>query len=249
MRSAMSIRSPRPTSIWPTAAICRPRKSSASALRDDARAAGDAIHLALLEVYAKRRDARGFEQLAISARFAETHGSGEDWARAQELGRQSRCRQSAVPAGRRTEPSGPSGREIHAEPMDASSDAGDRLRPLSILHLATEPLGVTVDMNGEGQPAQPLQIRSDLIRAARHAAAPISPDRARRDAGAGHDGWSRRRWRWTSICPSRRPTSAARICSSTSTRWTNRRQRRRWPPLLAILAGLRSLVDRSRTAG
>jgi len=45
-----------------------------------------AIRLKLLEVYAKRRDTKGFEQLAVQL-FAETRGSGEDWAKAQELGR------------------------------------------------------------------------------------------------------------------------------------------------------------------
>jgi len=45
-----------------------------------------AIRLKLLEVYAKRRDTKGFEQLAVQL-FAETQGEGEDWAKAQELGR------------------------------------------------------------------------------------------------------------------------------------------------------------------
>jgi len=45
-----------------------------------------AIRLKLLEVYAKRRDTKGFEQLAVQL-YAETKGSGEDWAKAQELGR------------------------------------------------------------------------------------------------------------------------------------------------------------------
>jgi pilus assembly protein FimV len=46
-----------------------------------------AIRTKLLEVYAKRRDAKGFELLATQV-FSLTHGTGEDWARAQELGRQ-----------------------------------------------------------------------------------------------------------------------------------------------------------------
>ena len=45
-----------------------------------------AIRLKLLEVYAKRRDTKGFEQLAVQL-FAETKGTGEDWSKAQELGR------------------------------------------------------------------------------------------------------------------------------------------------------------------
>ena len=45
-----------------------------------------AIRLKLLEVYAKRRDIKGFELLAVQL-FAATDGRGEDWERAQELGR------------------------------------------------------------------------------------------------------------------------------------------------------------------
>lgn len=45
-----------------------------------------AIRLKLLEVYAKRRDVRGFEQLAVQL-YAETKGDGEDWEKAQEMGR------------------------------------------------------------------------------------------------------------------------------------------------------------------
>lgn len=46
-----------------------------------------AIRTKLLEVYAKRRDTKGFELLATQL-FALTQGQGEDWAKAQELGQQ-----------------------------------------------------------------------------------------------------------------------------------------------------------------
>ena len=45
-----------------------------------------AIRSKLLEVYAKRRDTKGFELLA-SQMFNLTRGDGEDWAKAQEMGR------------------------------------------------------------------------------------------------------------------------------------------------------------------
>jgi pilus assembly protein FimV len=45
-----------------------------------------AIRIKLLEVYAKRRDMKGFELLATQV-HAITGGQGEDWARAQALGR------------------------------------------------------------------------------------------------------------------------------------------------------------------
>jgi pilus assembly protein FimV len=46
-----------------------------------------AIRTKLLEVYAKRRDTKGFELLATQL-YALTRGEGEDWAKAQELGAQ-----------------------------------------------------------------------------------------------------------------------------------------------------------------
>jgi len=45
-----------------------------------------AIRLKLLEVYAKRRDTKGFELLATQV-YSMTRGEGEDWEKAQELGR------------------------------------------------------------------------------------------------------------------------------------------------------------------
>jgi len=45
-----------------------------------------AIRSKLLEVYAKRRDAKGFELLATQM-YNLTRGEGEDWTKAQELGR------------------------------------------------------------------------------------------------------------------------------------------------------------------
>jgi pilus assembly protein FimV len=44
-----------------------------------------AIRTKLLEVYAKRRDTKGFELLATQL-FSLTQGNGEDWAKAQEMG-------------------------------------------------------------------------------------------------------------------------------------------------------------------
>ncbi len=46
-----------------------------------------AIRTKLLEVYAKRRDIKGFELLATQL-FALTRGEGEEWTKAQELGAQ-----------------------------------------------------------------------------------------------------------------------------------------------------------------
>jgi len=46
-----------------------------------------AIRTKLLEVYAKRRDTKGFELLATQL-YSLTKGEGDDWGKAQELGRQ-----------------------------------------------------------------------------------------------------------------------------------------------------------------
>ncbi|WP_457425146.1 FimV/HubP family polar landmark protein [Roseateles sp. P5_E7] len=78
-----------------------------------------AIRLKLLEVYAKRRDTKGFEQLAVQL-FAETKGSGEDWSKAQELGR------GIDPDNPLYQPGGApahveDGPELRPEPMNAST--------------------------------------------------------------------------------------------------------------------------------
>jgi len=78
-----------------------------------------AIRLKLLEVYAKRRDSKGFEQLAVQL-YAETQGTGEDWAKAQELGR------GIDPDNPLYQPGGApahveDGPELRPEPMNAST--------------------------------------------------------------------------------------------------------------------------------
>jgi pilus assembly protein FimV len=130
-----------------------------------------AIRLKLLEVYAKRRDTRGFEQLAIQL-FAETHGSGDDWERAQELGRQIDADNPLYQPGGAPSHS-PSGPNVHPEPMDASTMPAT-ISAVAHPHLSTEPLGVTVDMVGSGQPSG-FDLDLDLDLGGLPAAAPISP--------------------------------------------------------------------------
>ncbi|MBI3349118.1 MAG: hypothetical protein HY020_18150 [Burkholderiales bacterium] len=78
-----------------------------------------AIRLKLLEVYAKRRDTKGFEQLAVQL-YAETKGDGEDWSKAQELGRGIDPDNPLYqPGGMPAQPE--SGRSVHPEPMNAST--------------------------------------------------------------------------------------------------------------------------------
>ncbi|MCV2368764.1 FimV/HubP family polar landmark protein [Roseateles oligotrophus] len=113
-----------------------------------------AIRLKLLEVYAKRRDTKGFEQLAIQL-YADTHGSGEDWTRAQELGRQ------IDPENPLYQPGGipgqqSDGREVHPEPMGAST------MPHTVGHLATEPVGRNSAADGAPMSGFDLDLDLDL---------------------------------------------------------------------------------------
>jgi pilus assembly protein FimV len=87
-----------------------------------------AIRLKLLEVYAKRRDTKGFEQLAIQL-YAETKGTGEDWAKAQEMGR------GLDPENPLYQPGGAplpldDGSNIRPEPMNATTLPQTALPPL-----------------------------------------------------------------------------------------------------------------------
>ena len=78
-----------------------------------------AIRLKLLEVYLKRRDTKGFELLATQV-FSLTRGAGEDWAKAQELGRQIDPDNLLYqPGGEPALEVGPGGKMI--EPLDATT--------------------------------------------------------------------------------------------------------------------------------
>ncbi len=77
-----------------------------------------AIRTKLLEVYAKRRDTKGFELLATQL-FALTHGDGEDWAKAQEMGRQIDPENPLYQPG--GAPLTPEGAPAVVEPLSAST--------------------------------------------------------------------------------------------------------------------------------
>jgi pilus assembly protein FimV len=77
-----------------------------------------AIRTKLLEVYAKRRDTKGFELLATQL-FALTQGQGEDWQKAQELGRGIDPENPLYQPG--GQPSGGREQTLSREPMGAST--------------------------------------------------------------------------------------------------------------------------------
>ena len=77
-----------------------------------------AIRSKLLEVYAKRRDIKGFELLATQL-FALTRGEGEEWTKAQDLGSQIDPENPLYQAG--GAPERPSEGAALVEPLGAST--------------------------------------------------------------------------------------------------------------------------------
>ena len=130
-----------------------------------------AIRLKLLEVYAKRRDTKGFEQLAVQL-YAETHGIGDDWARAQELGRQIDPENPLYQPGGAPAVHSDDG-DAHVEPMNASTLPQTAHQPAP--HLATEPM-----QRSDSQPSGPmsgfdLDLDLDLDAPSAPVPAPASP--------------------------------------------------------------------------
>lgn len=79
-----------------------------------------AIRSKLLEVYAKRRDTKGYELLATQL-FGLTGGEGEEWAKAQELGRQIDSDNPLYQAGGRPTMAMASGATVEVEGLGAST--------------------------------------------------------------------------------------------------------------------------------
>jgi pilus assembly protein FimV len=90
-------------------------------LKEAMRATPDrlAVRTKLLEVYAKRRDTKAFELLATQV-FAMTQGQGEDWTKAQELGRGIDAENTMYQPGGRPDSVSGDGGEMR-EPLSAST--------------------------------------------------------------------------------------------------------------------------------
>ena len=96
-----------------------------------------AIRTKLLEVYAKRRDTKGFEALATQL-YGLTHGDGEDWQKTQELGQQIDPENPLYqPGGRPPAAAGAQDDAAVVEPLGAST------LPLSVM--PTEPPNLAPD--------------------------------------------------------------------------------------------------------
>ena len=117
-----------------------------------------AIRTKLLEVYAKRRDTKGFELLATQL-YALTRGEGEDWVKAQELGAQIDPDNPLYRAGR---PSGSARRDAEGQP--SLEPLGASTMPQSFLPVAFE-LGAPRCGRAAAAPPESVDLDLDLDRA------------------------------------------------------------------------------------
>ena len=109
-----------------------------------------AVRLKLLEVYAKRRDTKGFEQLAVQL-YNLTHGQGDDWQKAQELGL------SIDPENPLYQPGG----QPSATPQSAESQP-DMLGATTVPH-SVIPTPSTFDAGMPPAPAEPQEVPDELV--------------------------------------------------------------------------------------
>ncbi len=112
-----------------------------------------AIRTKLLEVYLKRRDGKGFELLATQV-YSLTRGVGEDWERAQELGRQMDPENALYqPGGEPELEVGPGGNVI--EPLGATTlpHTAKPSRPAFVPAADATLDGVDLDLDLAAEPA------------------------------------------------------------------------------------------------
>ena len=130
-----------------------------------------AIRTKLLEVYAKRRDIKGFELLATQL-FSLTQGQGEDWAKAQEMGAQVDPENALYKPGG-APAAGVTGAGPVLEPLGASTMPQSVLPSPSQFNPSVQPtlqddsrvdLDLELDLGGETAPTAPSPLQ------ARHAA-------------------------------------------------------------------------------
>jgi pilus assembly protein FimV len=114
-----------------------------------------AIRLKLLEVYAKRRDTKGFELLATQV-YSMTRGEGEDWEKAQELGRSIDAENPLYAPGGQPDALMMSGGEM-VEPLGATTMPHSQKPPSSlppeVANLSTDlDLDLDVDLDAPTEP-------------------------------------------------------------------------------------------------
>ncbi|HEY1227965.1 MAG TPA: FimV/HubP family polar landmark protein [Ramlibacter sp.] len=131
-----------------------------------------AIHVKLLEIYAKRRDPKAFEQVAAEA-YSLTHGEGGEWARICELG------QELDPTNPMYKPGGQPG----AAPV-ASAATGSALPPADPAFLNTTKQPVVAPAAASAAAAVDLDLDLDFSLGDEPAPAASSPAPAAKAAPA-----------------------------------------------------------------
>lgn len=99
-----------------------------------------AIHAKLMEIYAKRRDSKAFETVAIEA-FNLTHGSGPEWAYITEMGRE------LDPANPMYQPGGQPAGSAHGGGTSAFSPGGTVAMVAQPAHVPAPTPSVDVDLD------------------------------------------------------------------------------------------------------
>ena len=124
-----------------------------------------AIRTKLLEVYAKRRDTKGFELLATQL-HSLTKGEGEDWHKAQELGQQIDPENPLYTPGGRPSPALAGGAAAVVEPLGASTMPQSVLPPGSSFGMSTR----SGDTDSVAAPPVDLDLDLDIVAPAAGAA-------------------------------------------------------------------------------
>jgi len=123
-----------------------------------------AIRTKLLEVYAKRRDTKGFELLATQL-YSLTKGEGDEWNKTQELGQQIDPDNPMYAPGGRPSAALVGGGSALVEPLGASTMPQSVMPPASYY--------TTSEDEGQAPPSRGLDLDLDLVAPASSAARPL----------------------------------------------------------------------------
>ena len=125
-------------------------------LKEALRATPDrqAIRVKLLEVYAKRRDTKGFELLATQL-YSMSGGQGEEWLKAQELGRGLDADNPLYQPGGQPQAAMMQGGQM-VEPLGASTMPATQKPETSLLpDISGMPSSLGLDLDLSGEPTRP----------------------------------------------------------------------------------------------
>ena len=137
-----------------------------------------AVRTKLLEVYAKRRDSKGFELLATQL-YALTKGGGADWSKAQELGRQFDADNPLYQPGGHPEEIILDGERVVVEPLGATTQPHSTLPQVTLApedsrlpQLGSDD-GVNVDLDlGQPDPSRAMDTTRPMVSGVQRAVDP-----------------------------------------------------------------------------